>query len=59
MKIENKRKIIEHLEYIETENDVKINKLKMELDRLKEDQDQLIHTLLGLKSKVKNDEEEK
>ena len=59
MKKEETLKIIEELENIKNKRSIRIDKLEIELEKLKEDQNQLVYTLMGLKSKVKNDEEEK
>ena len=59
MKKEETLKIIEELENIKYKRSIRIDKLEIELEKLKEDQNQLVYTLMGLKSKVKNDEEEK
>lgn len=59
MKEEDRTKIIEELETIRKDNSIRIDRLETEVLGLKEDQEQLVVTLMRLKSKVKNDEEEK
>ena len=54
-----KEDIIEKLEDIKNKNAVTIDELEMLLLEMKKEQEQLIQALMGLKSKVKNDEGEK
>ena len=54
---ENKKKLIKNLEDIKNRDSVVIDNLEMLLSDLKKDQEELINLLMGLKSKVKNDEE--
>lgn len=49
-------KYIEGLEDIKNRNSITIDKLEILLSEMKEEQEQLIHTLMDLKSKIKNDE---
>lgn len=59
MKEEDKFKLIEVLEDIKNENAIVIDDLEMLLMAMKEGQEHLILILMNLKSKVKNDDEEK
>jgi len=45
-------KVIRELERMETKNDARIEKLESTLQQLKQDQDQLIYTLDGLKKGI-------
>ena len=53
------KKYIEGLEDIKNKNSITIDKLEILLSEMKEEQEQLMYILMGLKSKVKNDEEKK
>lgn len=59
MKEEDKIKLIEDLEDIKNKNSIVIDDLEMSLSQLRKDHEKLIGLLMGLKSKVKNDEETK
>ena len=59
MKKEVTQRFIDALEKERNHNAMKIDNLEMRLNEMNEAQDQLNHTLMGLKSKVKNDEADK
>lgn len=52
-------KIIEELEDIKNRDSITIDNLEMLLSEMKEEHEQLLRIVMNLKSKVKNDEEEK
>ena len=55
----NKKEYIRELEKIKNEGSITIDNLEMLLSEMKKGQEQLLQILMGLKSKVKNDEVER